>query len=448
MEFFNNLFSYFTSNNSILVTSFYIFFIFFLESPLKLKLVQLVSNLETSKKQNIIYLILISFAQIFLIFFTKNFFIGCIFNFILIYLIFKMNIFKTFITTIISTSLFMFSYIFVLIPFVKIFNISYLVIEQIPIYNISFLLIFYTIIALFLLVINYTKFNIETLDYLHKKYKLLFALLSTISILLYIFLNNYNIYNIESDNIFVYYIFTILYFLTNSLIYILVIKYSSLKLNLGVVNNYNNNLKDINDTIRAFKHDFANIIASIGGFIATNDMSGLKKYYSNFETDYNELNNLYTLNPEIINNNGLYNLLNQKYNLAISNSIKFNLSYFVDINSFNINIYELTRILGILLDNAIDAAKSSQEKIINVTFKSEPKKHRNIIVVQNSYLDKDLDIDKIFKKGITSKDNHTGLGLWEVKKILSKNPNLDLYTNKNDILFTQQLEIYDYKKSI
>ncbi len=447
MGFFNNLFSYFTSNNSILVTIFYIFFILFLESPLKLKLVQLASNLETSKKQNIIYLIFIAFVQFFIIFFIKNFLVECVFNFILIYLIFKMNIFKTFMTTIISISLFMFSYIFVLVPFIKIFNISYLTIEQVPIYNISFLLIFYTIIALLLIAINYTKFNIETLDYLHKKSKLWFSLFSIISILLYIFLNNYIIYNIENNNILVYYIFTILYFLANFLIYILAIKYSSLSLNLEVVNNYNNNLKNINDTIRAFKHDFANIMASIGGFIATNDISGLKQYYSNFETDYNELNNLYTLNPELINNSGLYNLLNQKYNLAISNSIKFNLSYFVDINSFNINIYELTRILGILLDNAIDAAKSSHEKILNVSFKSEPKKCRNIILVQNSYLDKNLNIDNIFKKGITSKDNHTGLGLWEVKKILSKNPNINLYTNKNELFFTQQLEIYDCQKS-
>ena len=89
-------------------------------------------------------------------------------------------------------------------------------------------------------------------------------------------------YNIENNNILVYYIFTILYFLANFLIYILAIKYSSLSLNLEVVNNYNNNLKNINDTIRAFKHDFANIMASIGGFIATNDISGLKQYYSNF----------------------------------------------------------------------------------------------------------------------------------------------------------------------
>lgn len=444
MGFLNNLFSYFSSYNSMLVNSFSILFIIFIENPLKLKLVKLVSDLKTSTKQNVLYVILLSVFMVCLEFFIDNnynIFIGYIFNFILIYFIFKMNLFKTFLTISISILIFMFSYIFVLVPFIKIFNISYLMIQQIPLYYITFLLIFYAIVALFLIAINYTKFKIDSLDCLNRKSKILFTIYNIFSIsLIYIFVNNC----LKLDeNIFVNYIFTIFYFIGNMVIYILITKYSSLKLDLEVANNYNQVLSNINDTVRAFKHDFANIIASIGGFISTNDMLGLKKFYLSLETDYNELNNLYTLNPELISNSGVYNLLNQKYNLAVSNGIKFNLSYFVDINNFNISIYELTRILGILLDNAIDAAKSSHEKILNVSFKSEPKKHRNVIVVQNSYLDKNLDIDDIFRKGITSKVNHTGLGLWEVKKILGKNPNLDLYTSKDDLLFTQQLEIYD-----
>lgn len=444
MGFLNNLFSYFSSYNSMLINSFSVIFIIFIENPLKLKLVKLVSDLKTSTKQNVLYVILLSVFMVCLEFFIDNnynIFIGYIFNFILIYFIFKMNLFKTFLTMSISILIFMFSYIFVLVPFIKIFNISYLMIQQIPPYYITFLLIFYAIVALFLIAINYTKFKIDSLDCLNRKSKILFTIYNIFSIsLIYIFVNNC----LKLDeNIFVNYIFTIFYFIGNMVIYILITKYSSLKLDLEVANNYNQVLSNINDTVRAFKHDFANIIASIGGFISTNDMLGLKKFYLSLETDYNELNNLYTLNPELISNSGVYNLLNQKYNLAVSNGIKFNLSYFVDINNFNISIYELTRILGILIDNAIDAAKSSHEKILNVSFKSEPKKHRNVIVVQNSYLDKNLDIDDIFRKGITSKVNHTGLGLWEVKKILGKNPNLDLYTSKDDLLFTQQLEIYD-----
>ena len=152
MGFLNNLFSYFSSYNSMLINSFSVIFIIFIENSLKLKLVKLVSDLKTSTKQNVLYVILLSVFMVCLEFFIDNnynIFIGYIFNFILIYFIFKMNLFKTFLTISISILIFMFSYIFVLVPFIKIFNISYLMIQQIPLYYITFLLIFYAIVALF-----------------------------------------------------------------------------------------------------------------------------------------------------------------------------------------------------------------------------------------------------------------------------------------------------------
>ena len=48
----------------------------------------------------------------------------------------------------------------------------------------------------------------------------------------------------------------------------------------------------------------------------------------------------------------------------------------------------------------------------------------------------------MFQKGVSGKENHTGLGLWEIRQILKKNNNVNLYTNKNEKYFSQQLEIY------
>ena len=53
-----------------------------------------------------------------------------------------------------------------------------------------------------------------------------------------------------------------------------------------------------------------------------------------------------------------------------------------------------------------------------------------------------IDTEKIFEKGISGKENHTGLGLWEVRKLIKKNNNINQYTAKNDKFFSQQLEIY------
>ena len=116
--------------------------------------------------------------------------------------------------------------------------------------------------------------------------------------------------------------------------------------------------------------------------------------------------------------------------------------YLLDLQQLNMKIYEFARILGILLDNAIEAAENSKEKLINVSFRQDSKNHRNIISIENSYSNKDVNTEAIFNKGFTEKENHSGIGLWEVRKIISKNNNVNLFTTKTDDFFKQQLEIY------
>ena len=142
------------------------------------------------------------------------------------------------------------------------------------------------------------------------------------------------------------------------------------------------------------------------------------------------------------NNDGIYNLLTKKYNEAESKDIKVNISFLLDLNTLHMKIYEFGRILGILLDNAIEASSECKEKIINLTFRNDEKNHRQLIIVENTYNNKDVDTEKIFEKGVSGKDNHTGLGLWEVRKIIRKNNNINLHTSKNEKYFSQQLEIY------
>ena len=172
-------------------------------------------------------------------------------------------------------------------------------------------------------------------------------------------------------------------------------------------------------------------------------MEGLKNYYKQLENECEKVNNLYILNPEIINNPGIYSLLTNKYHKAEKQDVKLNISVLMDLNTINMKIYDFTKILGILLDNSIDAASTCEEKTINVIFREDDKNKRQLLIIENTYSDKNVDINKIFDKGVTGKENHTGLGLWEIRKILKRNNNLNLYTTKNDKYFTQQFEIYN-----
>lgn len=179
------------------------------------------------------------------------------------------------------------------------------------------------------------------------------------------------------------------------------------------------------------------------GYISTNDIDGLKTYYSQLLDDCQKVNNLYTLSPEVINNPAIYSLLASKYHKADELGIQINLEVFLNLNELNMKIYEFTRVLGILMDNAIEATNECDLKIINVQIRKDSSHNRQVLVIENTYMEKDINIDKIFEKGYSSKPNNTGLGLWEVREIMKKNKNLNLYTTKNDKFFIQQLEMYN-----
>ena len=175
-------------------------------------------------------------------------------------------------------------------------------------------------------------------------------------------------------------------------------------------------------------------------------MEDLKKYYSELLKDCKQINNLTALNPSIINNSVIYNILAAKYHRADELGVQINLAIFMDLNEIekHMKIYEFTRIMGILMDNAIEATAECQDKIIHVTFRKEENRKRIVMIIENTYLNKDIDIDRIFDKDYStkSKETNSGLGLWEVRQILKKNNNLNLFTTKNEEFFVQQFEIY------
>ena len=201
-------------------------------------------------------------------------------------------------------------------------------------------------------------------------------------------------------------------------------------------------VEEYNDSVSAFKHDFDNIITTIGGYIKTNDMEGLKKYYSELEKDCQKVNTLRVLGSDIVKNNGIRNLLTQKYTVADSKDVKIDFTFLMDVSKINMKSYQFSRILGILLDNAIEASSECDKKIVNLIFRDDIDYRRQLVIIENTYNDKNVDTKKIFNKGVSGKSNHSGLGLWEVNRLVNKNSNVKLLTSKNDNFFVQQLEIY------
>lgn len=201
---------------------------------------------------------------------------------------------------------------------------------------------------------------------------------------------------------------------------------------------YNKTLNDLIDGLRTFKHDFANILSSIGGYIALNDQKGLKKYFSELMDDFNSVNNLSSISSTIINNPAIYGLIVSKLYMAETKGIKMNTDITTDLNNSQIKIYELCKILGILLDNAIEAAFESIDKLVNITIKRDNINNAYLVIIENTYSG-NININEIFNKGVSTKGEGRGLGLWEVKSITNRYKTVSLHTKVNDHTFTQEL---------
>jgi len=422
--------------------------ILFLGMYVNLLLIRKLLDMDVTKKQTIQYVVIVglwtSFCNTFMdtsVGLTINFFIlpGII-----------MSIFRT---------RFIKSVIIALIPFASSLLIttilskayssflssSFFVLTSIPLYKVALHLQIYFITYTLYLVVKKSNFSIKISDSFSKQsslHLLANAALAVAIILLQFYLLIFYTTNLPVTIIVLSTVLLTLFFFISIGNIVRITKFELTSIELKQSQEYNKTLEFLYDSIKAFKHDFNNIIQTIGGYANSDDIDGLKNYYKDLFIDCQKVNELTALNPNVVNNPGVYCLLTTKYKKAEEQGIQIHIDFFLNLNSLNMKIYEFTRILGILLDNAIEASTVCDKKVINIIFNTNHSNHMQYVMIENTYAEKDIDTEKIFEKGYSSKPKNTGLGLWEVRQILKKNNNLNLFTSKDDCFFRQQLEIF------
>ena len=447
MEFFNNIWVALSTPNQMLVNILLIP-AGIIENILTLYIFISILNINTTTSKKVLYvsiMTIISLLNIYIIPSPFNLFINYLFMIILAISIFKVSIVKGLLCMLLSSIVIALIGMLIANPYMTIMNINSQQLNSIPIYRLIYLFIIYFLALVIILIIRKKNIILSILDDLNKKNKFIIIInliFATITLIFQAILTFYYTDVLPVIITFISFIVFLAYFSISIFSLTRVMKLNLATKKLESAEEYNNTLRILHDNVRGFKHDFDNIVTTIGGYIRTNDMEGLKQYYLQLEDDCQRVNNLYIPNPSVVNNDGIYNLIMKKYHEAEEKDIKVNISFLLDLSTLNMKIYEFARILGILLDNAIEASSECEEKIINLTFRNDSKNSRQLIIVENTYKNKDVDTHKIFEKGVSGKENHTGLGLWEVNKILSKNKNITLFTTKNDKYFSQQLEIY------
>lgn len=198
-------------------------------------------------------------------------------------------------------------------------------------------------------------------------------------------------------------------------------------------------IENLYEDIRNQKHDFLNILFSIKGYVEGGQWEEFSSLYRAILDDYSDSmpgNVLYSLNR--IQHPGLKGILGYKLNHAVSQGITVHLNIFTSVEFRDMDPLVLCRVIGILTDNAVEAAFDSPEKEIHIAMESDAVS--TSIIISNTFKIKP-DLTQLDKRGYSTKGAQRGVGLYNVKQILSRNPSMLLKTSLENNMFFQELII-------
>ena len=203
-------------------------------------------------------------------------------------------------------------------------------------------------------------------------------------------------------------------------------------------------LEKNNNEIRKFKHDFNNIILGLDGYINNDDFNKekLKKYFNSTIMNFNnniELNDIVIAKLNSIKVSSLKSLITNKVLMAQNNNIDVDINIQGEIHDFYTDEMQLSRILGILLDNAIEASlELTDDKKIEVNIIQIDK--TTDIQISNTFNNTGIPITDFNKEGFSTKGTNRGLGLSSAHEIANK-LNMLLNTEIDGNTFIQNLSI-------
>lgn len=294
--------------------------------------------------------------------------------------------------------------------------------------------------------IKFVSKNIKKINLSIKKNNKDWIYIILIMILMVLFIT-FNKYNMQSS--LEYYIsIGLVVFVVVSFIYVIYNKFQR----QAMEDKYNESMeyvlryeKIINEQGKK-NHEYNNQLMVIKGYIDKPER--LSEYLDEVIGEHKTGQNYTVKQLGFLPDGGVKGLLYHKLSKMKDNDIKYYL--YVDQNlkdkdsdCFNLKTYrDFTKLIGVFLDNAIDAALKSEEKEIEVELKD--KDDYLLLTISNTY-DKNIDINKVGKSGFTTKGVGHGFWLSIVKDIARTNSEIETFSSKENDKFIQTAMIY-YKK--
>ena len=195
-------------------------------------------------------------------------------------------------------------------------------------------------------------------------------------------------------------------------------------------------------------HEFKNQLMVIKGYAQMDKKEKLTTYLDSIIEDLKKTQSSYLIKElNKFPDGGIKGLLYYKLTMMDDEKIK----YIIDVETgvktklkgLDVEEYKnITKILGVLLDNAIESSTKAKNKEIIITVEKD--KNEVIFRISNTYKGK-INIEKI-GTGYTSKGTKHGYGLKLVKDITENNTKYEVNNYLEDNYFVSQLKISFYTK--
>lgn len=205
---------------------------------------------------------------------------------------------------------------------------------------------------------------------------------------------------------------------------------------------YTLRIESINNEMRKFRHDYVNILTTLSDYIREDDMPGLRKYFDEHIVPMKD-----KLKTRSIKMNGIEKLkvreikglITTKIIQAQEKRIPISIEVPDEIDRIDMNTVELSRIIGIITDNLIEASENIDEPLINIAFIDNDESVT--FIVMNKCSDDIPKIHELFEQGFSTKGDNRGIGLSTLKELTDSNENVLLDTVIENGYFVQKVEI-------
>lgn len=215
----------------------------------------------------------------------------------------------------------------------------------------------------------------------------------------------------------------------------------SIKMQSNLLIDYTATIEELYDDIRSYKHDINNILIGIKYFVDQRDMDSIVSYFDKEINDVKSFDiKLYKILTQVhlLKIDALKGLILSKYQKSLVAGVDLHVGIDGTIENNSVNVVELCRVVGIYLDNAIEAAAESEEKNVLVYFENLDDKV--LIKISNNYNHSSTVIINP-KKNYSTKGDGRGIGLYSAQRIIKRNEKLELETKLENKMYSQLLYV-------